>query len=105
MAEGFLIIVLVVVAYLLPTIVASARHHRNAGAIFVLNLLLGWTFLFWAVALVWSFTDNVRPSYADRYDSVGAERPVVLKVLGALILGIVLLVPALAILNSAGGRF
>jgi hypothetical protein len=23
-----------------------------------MNLLLGWTFLFWALALIWAFTDN-----------------------------------------------
>jgi hypothetical protein len=40
--------------YFLPTIVAG-RHH-NSGAIFVLNLLLGWTFVGWVIALVWAFT-------------------------------------------------
>lgn len=45
--------------YLLPTIVANVRKHRNTGAIFVLNLFLGWTFLGWLIALIWSNTDNV----------------------------------------------
>jgi Superinfection immunity protein len=45
-----------ILLYFLPSIIAAARHHRNATAIFVLNLLLGWTFLGWVAALVWSLT-------------------------------------------------
>lgn len=43
--------------YFLPTFAASQRRHPQATAIFVLNLVLGWTFLGWAVALVWAFTN------------------------------------------------
>ncbi len=42
--------------YFLPSIIALARGHQNALAIFVLDLLLGWTFLGWVAALVWSLT-------------------------------------------------
>jgi hypothetical protein len=42
--------------YMLPTIVAFTRKHHNRVAILALNLLLGWTFMFWAVALVWALT-------------------------------------------------
>ena len=44
--------------YFLPTIVG--RRKRNAGAIFVLNLLLGWTLIGWVVALVWALTYEER---------------------------------------------
>ena len=40
--------------YLLPAIIG--RNKRNAQAIFVLNLFLGWTVLGWIVALVWAVT-------------------------------------------------
>ena len=40
--------------YFLPS--ALGCHHKNAAAIFVLNLLLGWTFVGWVIALVWAFT-------------------------------------------------
>lgn len=40
--------------YFLPAIVAWQRSHRNTAAILVLNLLLGWTLLGWALALVWA---------------------------------------------------
>jgi hypothetical protein len=45
--------------YFLPTIVA-ARHH-NSSAIFILNLLLGWTFIGWVIALVWACTASDQP--------------------------------------------
>lgn len=45
------------VAYMLPTIVG--RKHRNANAIFLLNLLLGWTAIGWIVALIWASTTSV----------------------------------------------
>ena len=42
--------------YFLPTIIAIVRRQRNALAIFLLNFFLGWTFIAWVVALVWSVT-------------------------------------------------
>lgn len=46
--------------YFLPTLIAGSRKHKNDGAIFILNLFLGWTFLGWLIALIWAATDNVR---------------------------------------------
>lgn len=40
--------------YFLPSIVGHTK--RNFPAIFILNLLLGWTVIGWIVALVWAFT-------------------------------------------------
>lgn len=40
--------------YFLPFIFAWQRKKINTPAIFVLNFLLGWTFVFWALALTWS---------------------------------------------------
>lgn len=45
-----------VMLYFLPSMVAMARGHENKLAIVILNLLLGWTFLGWVGALVWSLT-------------------------------------------------
>jgi hypothetical protein len=49
------------VVYLLPTGVAVLRGHPNRFPIFLLNLLLGWSFVAWVIALVWSFTAIRRP--------------------------------------------
>ncbi len=49
-----LLIVLIFVFYFLPTLIAFLRLHKNKLAIFLLNLLLGWTVLGWVVSLVWS---------------------------------------------------
>ncbi len=46
--------------YFIPAIVAIARKHHNAMAIFLTNLFLGWTFIGWIVALIWSFTSVER---------------------------------------------
>jgi len=42
--------------YLAPTLLAWNRSHHNQFAIFLLNLLLGWTVLGWIAALVWAAT-------------------------------------------------
>lgn len=47
-------IALVLVIYFIPTFVANSRGSDKTTAIFFLNLLLGWTFLGWVGALVWS---------------------------------------------------
>ena len=54
-------IILVLLIYFLPVIVAWSRWHRNEYAIGMLNTFLGWTFLGWVIALVWAFTDDTRP--------------------------------------------
>jgi len=51
--ESILFIVLLAV-YFLPTIIGY--NKRNAVAIFMLNLFLGWTFIGWVIALVWACT-------------------------------------------------
>ena len=52
---GEIIILLIMIAiYFLPTIYAISQKKENSGAIFILNLFLGWTFIGWVVALVWS---------------------------------------------------
>lgn len=47
-----------VALYLAPSLFAAARNHHNSGAIFVLNLFAGWTFLGWLIALVWACTSS-----------------------------------------------
>ena len=51
-----LLLFIAVLAYFIPTWIANTRKHHNGDAIFATNLFLGWTFLGWAVALIWSLT-------------------------------------------------
>ena len=48
----FIVLVLSVLLYFLPSIVG--RQKRNANAILAFNLFLGWTVIGWIAALVWS---------------------------------------------------
>jgi ABC-type Na+ efflux pump permease subunit len=48
-----------IVLYFLPSIVG--RRKRNAGAIFVLNLFLGWSLIGWVVAMVWAVAKDDLP--------------------------------------------
>jgi hypothetical protein len=49
MALGMMFSLLI---YFIPAVVG--RRKKNANAILILNLLAGWTFIGWVVALVWA---------------------------------------------------
>ena len=51
---GLLLWLIATATYLLPTIVAVARKHPNKMAIILINIFLGWTFVGWLGALIWS---------------------------------------------------
>lgn len=42
--------------YFLPTLIALLRGHHNGFAIFLTNLLFGWTIIGWLITLIWSTT-------------------------------------------------
>lgn len=44
------------IVYAIPSFVAAGREHHNATAICALNFLLGWSFIGWAISLVWALT-------------------------------------------------
>lgn len=49
-------LIVLFVIYFVPTIVAIRRGHPQEGAITIINLFLGWTFIGWVVALAWACT-------------------------------------------------
>jgi uncharacterized membrane protein YhaH (DUF805 family) len=57
---GIVLLVVVLACYFLPAIVAAGRRHHNAGAIFFLDLLLGWTVVGWIAAFIWALTNPAR---------------------------------------------
>ena len=48
------ILLVLVVLHFVPTIIAFCRGHKSKGGIFAMNLLLGWTIVFWIWSLIWS---------------------------------------------------
>jgi hypothetical protein len=63
-----------IAVYLAPTIVANKRGHRNTGSIVATNILLGWTFIGWCVALIWSLSDNAEKPPAEAVSNAGARQ-------------------------------
>jgi len=51
----FVLIVLIVAFYLLPTFIAGTRGSGHQNAIFI-NLLFGWT-VGWIAALIWAIAE------------------------------------------------
>lgn len=63
---GVLVIVLIVlaiVAYWVPTIIAVLRYKQipNPVGVIVVNIFLGWTFIGWVVALVMAVRSKPQP--------------------------------------------
>lgn len=64
---------IIVAAYLLPSIIASGRQHKNVTSLTIVNIFFGWTFLGWVIALAWAFSDNIKDINGnnDKKDTVG----------------------------------
>jgi hypothetical protein len=58
---GLSMLLAAMAVYVFPSVVAYKRRHRYTEAIFVTNMLLGWTFIGWCVALIWAATAPPRP--------------------------------------------
>lgn len=59
--EGLLLVLLVlvgIVVYFIPTIIAFVRNRSNKGAIFCMNFFLGWIFIGWVVGLIWAVSEE-----------------------------------------------
>ncbi|WP_394748437.1 superinfection immunity protein [Spongiimicrobium salis] len=56
-----IILIVIVLFYFLPSIIALFRAKPNTIAIMALNLFLGCTLVGWVVALVWSLSANSKP--------------------------------------------
>jgi Superinfection immunity protein len=50
--SGLVLILLGLLVYLIPTLVALALHRRNWVPVCIVNLFLGWTLIGWLAALV-----------------------------------------------------
>ncbi len=73
---GIGVIVLFLLFYFLPTIIAMLSGKLNILAILALNLFLGWTFVGWIIALVWALTNDTRTQTIVVNNLVSEERTV-----------------------------
>ena len=54
-SNGLILLLIGLAFYFLPTIVACMRDRASdAGAVFLVNLLLGWTVVGWVVSFIWA---------------------------------------------------
>ncbi|HVB17778.1 MAG TPA: superinfection immunity protein [Stellaceae bacterium] len=47
-------VLMIAVAYMLPTLIAYARDASERQTIVIVNLAFGWTLIGWIVALMWA---------------------------------------------------
>jgi Superinfection immunity protein len=69
---GFFLVVSLLL-YFLPAFLARDKH--NFTAIFVLNLLAGWTFIGWIIALVWALSSDAQRQPAPPFQQPMASVP------------------------------
>lgn len=75
------------VIYIIPSLIAVRRSHHQLPAIVAVNLLVGWTFVGWVVALVWALKAEAHQSWSGqgRTSAIGdLERLTRLRDSGAL---------------------
>ena len=53
-----LFLMILLIPYWIPTIIAFVRKHPSRGGILTLNFFFGWTFVGWVVSLAWALSDN-----------------------------------------------
>jgi len=58
--KEFLIFIVAIVIYFVPTILAFKRGNPNKGAVLIINFLLGWTIGGWVWALIKTY--SVKPA-------------------------------------------
>jgi hypothetical protein len=51
---GFLIVLVGLFIYLIPTIVAFRRGHASRAGICILNIVAGWSGIGWLASLIWA---------------------------------------------------
>ncbi len=56
--QHILILLVFIPFYFIPTFIALSRKKSNTLSIFALNLLLGWSLIGWAGALIWALSNK-----------------------------------------------
>lgn len=56
------LLLVALMVYFLPLLIATQRGHRNLAPIGLTNLFFGWTLMGWLITLIWAFSDNTERS-------------------------------------------
>ena len=64
---GLFILTIILGLYFVPGILATARHSKNAAAVWVIDIFLGWTMVGWVVALAMAFGETREEAERPRY--------------------------------------
>ena len=64
MVTMWLLMVIAVALYFMPTIVAGYRQHNSVFLILMLNIFIGWTMLGWLLLLIWACFGDQHTSWA-----------------------------------------
>ena len=51
---NIIMLLLIVLIYMLPSLIAYSREHPRRQDIAVLNILLGWTLIGWIAVFLWA---------------------------------------------------
>ncbi len=70
-AAIYLFVVVYILLYFIPSMVAFTKSRQNFASIFALNLFLGWSVLGWVAALVWAL--KTKSSNRDRVFNASSE--------------------------------
>ncbi len=71
---SFVMAMVALTLYFIPTMVALARRHHNAMPIFLTNLYLGITFLGWVVSLIWAFSATTQTTLTTPVGTASFQR-------------------------------
>lgn len=70
---GLAIVLACIALYFLPAIIGSKRRINASGALFLVNLLFGWTVLGWFLCLIWAASGATRAQ--DAFFEKAASQP------------------------------
>ena len=93
-------LIVAVLLYFLPTVVALIRGHLSALAIFLLNLFLGWTLIGWIIAFIWSCNGTRRRISIASRRAPSARGPIPPRRSGSLWLVLILILVAIVLLDK-----
>lgn len=68
--------ILSILVYFLPTFIAGYREHHQTGAIVVINLFFGWTFIGWVIALAMACSSTAARASSVAHGAMWAPDPV-----------------------------